>query len=143
MDEIQAAVLRMKLPFLNKWNQRRREIAIAYNQAFEGLPVALPSFNGEEYVAHLYVLRTKDREGFRRYLGQHGIATDIHYPIPDHMQPAYSGETGDETLDVTETACETVVSIPCFRGFASRYLSCAPRTVMSLSGLPSTMRMSA
>jgi aminotransferase EvaB len=116
LDEIQAAVLRVKLPYLSAWNQERREIARRYNKAFVDLPVQCPMAISEEYVAHLYVLRVENRDAFRLFLTQHGIATDIHYPIPDHMQTAYPCLQARGDLPVTEAACATAVSLPCFPG---------------------------
>ena len=115
LDEMQAAVLREKLPHLARWNNERRRIAQRYNEAFASLPIARPCSTGEDYVAHLYVLRVNDRQSFRGFLKDRGIATDIHYPIPDHQQPAYPFTEATQ-LDVTETACSSVVSLPCFPG---------------------------
>lgn len=115
LDEIQAAVLREKLPHLAGWNNQRRRIAQRYNEAFASLPLERPRSIGEDYVAHLYVLRVKDRHSFREFLKARGIATDIHYPIPDHRQPAYP-LTDATQLNITESACSSVVSLPCFPG---------------------------
>lgn len=113
LDEIQAAVLREKLPHLAQWNIERRDIARRYNEAFASLPVQCPCSTDEDYVAHLYVLRVKDRNAFREFLKAHGIATDVHYPIPDHQQPAYPWSV---KLEVTESECSSVVSLPCYPG---------------------------
>lgn len=117
LDEMQAAILRMKLPHLDSWNAQRRSIANRYNEAFAGLDVKLPSSTGEDYVAHLYVLRVQDRARFAAALKEQQICTDIHYPIADHCQPAYDVGQSFE-LPVTEAACETVISLPCFPGLA-------------------------
>lgn len=115
LDEMQAAILRMKLPHLDNWNSQRRSIAKRYNEAFAGLDVKLPSSTGEDYVAHLYALRVQDRARFAAALKEQQISTDIHYPIADHRQPAY--DVGQSfALPVTEAACETVISLPCFPG---------------------------
>jgi dTDP-3-amino-2,3,6-trideoxy-4-keto-D-glucose/dTDP-3-amino-3,4,6-trideoxy-alpha-D-glucose/dTDP-2,6-dideoxy-D-kanosamine transaminase len=115
LDEIQAAVLREKLPHLAGWNNARRHIAQRYNNAFANLPLTCPYSLGDDYVAHLYVLRISDRNVFREYLKVRGIATDVHYPIPDHKQLAYP-ISDVERLDATEVACESVVTLPCFPG---------------------------
>lgn len=116
LDEMQAAVLRAKLPHLDTWNAKRRSIARRYNEAFAGLPVRCPPSTGEDYVAHLYVLRVANRDQFRNILNERGIASDVHYPVPDHLQPAYPCEEQKGALPVTEAACESVVSLPCFPG---------------------------
>lgn len=116
MDEIQAAILREKLPFLDGWNSERREIAHRYNAAFSELPVACPSSLGEDYVAHLYVIRTENRDSFREFLKGRGISTDVHYPVPDHKQAGYSIDPGARALPVTEETCARVVTLPCYPG---------------------------
>lgn len=115
LDEIQAAILREKLPRLAEWNNVRRSIAKRYNEAWASLPLVRPCSTESDYVAHLYVLRVNDRHSFREFLKVRGIATDIHYPIPDHRQPAYPSSEVDQ-LEVTESACASVVSLPCFPG---------------------------
>lgn len=115
LDEIQAAVLRLKLPYLDRWNEARRVIAGRYSDAFSSLPVQGPDSIGEDYVAHLYVVRVGDRERFREYLKEHGVGTDIHYPIPDYRQAAYPMPHA-KRLVITESACESVVSLPCYPG---------------------------
>jgi dTDP-4-amino-4,6-dideoxygalactose transaminase len=107
LDEMQAAILRAKLPHLDAWNARRRQIAAAYNSAL-GIHTAI----GEDYVAHLYVMRTPARDQVRAALTQRGIATDIHYPIPDHLQAA-APRDGTE-LPATEHAAREVLTLPCY-----------------------------
>lgn len=114
MDELQAAILREKLPFLDHWNDQRRAIARRYNESFVHFGLQLPAI-GEDYVAHLYVLRLAERESFIAALAARGVSTDVHYPIADHHQPAYS-ELSTIVLPHTEDACATVVSLPCFPG---------------------------
>lgn len=116
LDEMQAAILRVKLPYLDTWNLQRRAIAARYNKAFSTLTAKLPCSLGEDYVAHLYVLRVKDRERFSANLRKSQVTTDIHYPIPDHKQAAYQAETLSFALPITEQACEAVISLPCFPG---------------------------
>jgi aminotransferase EvaB len=118
LDEMQAAILRVKLPHLDRWNAERRAIAARYNAAFAGLTnVVLPASVGEDYAGHLYVLRVPARVAFAAALKAAGIATDIHYPIPDHRQPAYP-LPAPVSLPLTEAASAAVVSLPCFPGLA-------------------------
>ena len=91
LDEIQAAVLRAKLPVLDEWNTRRARVAARYTKAFADLPLALPvSPPGMTHAWHLYVVRTAERDELRAWLAERGIETLIHYPIPPHRQQAYA-----------------------------------------------------
>ena len=89
LDELQAAFLRAKLAVLDEWNQRRRRIADRYLEQLNIEGITLPFVpKWAEPVWHLFVVRTKDREMLQRQLGEAGIGTMIHYPIPPHLQPA-------------------------------------------------------
>jgi dTDP-4-amino-4,6-dideoxygalactose transaminase len=116
LDELQAAVLREKLPHLDRQNEQRRAIARRYNRAFDGAPLRLPSSVGDDFVAHLYVVRSAQRQALRMHLLERGVATDVHYPIADSLQPAWQGRRGTELLPVTEAACASVLSLPCYPG---------------------------
>ncbi|MFB3303600.1 DegT/DnrJ/EryC1/StrS family aminotransferase [Pseudomonas sp. AMR01] len=115
LDEMQAAILRVKLPHLDTWNEQRRSIAKRYNAAFAALDMQLPCSTGEDYVAHLYVVRVKTRTEFAAALKEKMVTTDIHYPVADHKQPAYA-VVSPQALNATEQACETVISLPCYPG---------------------------
>jgi aminotransferase EvaB len=123
LDEIQAAVLRAKLPYLDAANHQRREIAAKYNAAFSGLPLDLPTSTGEDYVGHLYVVRVDARDSFREYLRLREVATDVHYPLPDHLQTAYASAQIAGSLKQTECACSTAVSLPCFPGLTDEEIA--------------------
>jgi dTDP-3-amino-2,3,6-trideoxy-4-keto-D-glucose/dTDP-3-amino-3,4,6-trideoxy-alpha-D-glucose/dTDP-2,6-dideoxy-D-kanosamine transaminase len=110
LDELQAAILRAKLPRLNEWNERRREIARRYNTSFSNTGLCTPQID-ESYVAHLYVVRSDARDRIRQALSARGIATDVHYPIPDYAQPSLRAAM---PLPVTEQCCRTVLTLPCF-----------------------------
>jgi aminotransferase EvaB len=113
LDELQAALLLAKLPHLDRWNVDRRAIARRYSNEIRNPRIECPRDFGTDNVAHLFVVRCEDRDGFRRYLETHGIGSDIHYPIPDHRQPAYSTSGFDE-LPETERLAKEIVTIPCF-----------------------------
>jgi dTDP-4-amino-4,6-dideoxygalactose transaminase len=114
MDELQAAVLRTKLPHLDRWNRRRREIAARYRDAIRHPHIVLPPFidDGSD-IAHLYVVRARARESLRDHLKAAGVATDIHYPIADHRQPG-AGIMPQQGLARTDRACAEVLSLPCY-----------------------------
>lgn len=116
LDEVQAAILRQKLPLLDGWNAQRRHIAGLYNRAFAALPLSLPPSTGEDYVAHLYVMRLSERERLRRHLAAAGVGCDVHYPVPDHQQRAYPHP--GVALPVTEQACAEALTLPCFPGMS-------------------------
>jgi dTDP-4-amino-4,6-dideoxygalactose transaminase len=89
LDSIQAAVLRVKLPHLDAWNQRRMVLADAYRRQLEGSPVTLPVADEPgRHVYHLFVVQVERRDALRSALTEAGIETGIHYPIPLHRQPA-------------------------------------------------------
>lgn len=115
LDEIQAAVLRVKLQHLEKWNDARRAIATFYTEAFQGIALTCPAIAGPEYVAHLYVVRSTKRDALRENLKAAGIATDVHYPVPDHLQETARGEPWASVhLPVTEECCRQAFTLPCF-----------------------------
>ncbi|MBY0510655.1 MAG: DegT/DnrJ/EryC1/StrS family aminotransferase [Rhodospirillaceae bacterium] len=118
LDEIQSAVLRVKLRHLDGWNARRRVIAQRYAQGLAGLPVRVPldhtAAADPGYVAHLYVLRTPRRDALRAHLKNQGIGTDIHYPVPDHKQPSCPSESAITPLPVSENLAIEVLTLPCY-----------------------------
>lgn len=118
LDAIQAGLLHVKLQHLAKWNDQRRERATEYKRLFEaaGNPVKVPfEPSWSRAVYHLYVVRTDDREGLMAFLKDNGIGTGIHYPIPLHLQKAYS-KLGYKERDfpVTEEVAREIVSLPMF-----------------------------
>ena len=114
LDEIQAAILSAKLPFLAKENARRLEIANRYDAAFADLPLRrLAVRPGSTPARHLYPVRVDDRDALRKSLSEKGVETAVHYPVPLHLQPAYAflgRKAGD--FPVSEKACATIVSLP-------------------------------
>ncbi len=114
LDELQAAVLNDKLPQLDAANAQRRAIAQFYSAELGGLPLTLPMSTGDDFVAHLYVMRTEQRDALRARLDAQGIATDVHYPVADHQQKAYAHHHAQVSLPVTEAACATALTLPCY-----------------------------
>jgi len=112
MDEVQAAVVRTRLSYLDTVNDRRRDIHRRYEAALLGHRTRLVNAAGPGFTAHLAVLEADDRDGAIGRLSAAGIATDIHYPVPDHRQPVAQPENA--ALPVTERASERVLSIPLF-----------------------------
>lgn len=112
LDEIQAAFLNVKLPYLDADNQRRREIASRYLSEIKNDAIQLPQWSGDNaHVFHLFVLRVKDRNHCIDYLKEEGIGTLIHYPIPPHQQEALR-EYKELSFPNTEKIHKEIVSIP-------------------------------
>lgn len=122
LDEMQAAVLNDKLPLLDRQNEARRHIAQRYMHAFRNLPVGLQGEFGEEHVAHLFVIRVADREALRKHLHARGIASDVHYPVPDHLQRVAMPQPQSGILRNTEKACAEVLSLPCYPGMPDSHV---------------------
>ena len=116
LDELQAAILRVKLKKLDSDNARRREIARIYKEKLESTNLLLPSADVNVLHAyHLYVVQTDKREGLQKYLRDHGLGTAIHYPVPIHLQPAYKKILiGLEGLEITEIVCGRILSLPMY-----------------------------
>ena len=115
LDELQAAILRVKLHYLDADNDRRRRIAALYDEMLFGMvttPIELP---GTQHVYHLYVIRHSQRDTLAQFLHGKGIGTAIHYPVPIHLQPAYRGRLGDTgSLPETEKAAREILSLPMY-----------------------------
>ncbi len=113
LDELQAAILRVKLMHLDDWNTTRRELAKYYTELLEHTHIKLPVEKGyAKHVYHQYVVQLSQRDELQRYLKRNGVQTQIHYPIPVHKQKAYEGVADLAHLPVTETACAQVLSLP-------------------------------
>jgi dTDP-3-amino-3,4,6-trideoxy-alpha-D-glucose transaminase len=116
LDELQAAVLRVRLPHVDDWNHRRRGIAAAYTDALAGKPVRpLRVFEARFHVFHLFVVDADDRAALQAHLDQRGVRTLVHYPYPVHAHEPYRslGE-GPVPLGVSERFCERILSIPLY-----------------------------
>jgi dTDP-4-amino-4,6-dideoxygalactose transaminase len=117
LDELQAAILRVKLQHLDAQNMRRRQIAAAYDAALSGTLLAPPARRaGVGHAFHLYVVRVPDRASLQARLRAAGIGTGIHYPAPVHLQPAYRERivTGPSGCRATELAARQVLSLPMY-----------------------------
>ena len=114
LDEMQAAILRVKLHHMDAWNARRTNIATTYSEALSECKITLPYIpTGTHPVWHLYIVRHSQRDALQQQLQAHGIQTLIHYPIPPHLQKAYK-EHGWSTgsYPLAESIANTVLSLP-------------------------------
>lgn len=113
LDEMQACYLRAFLPHLSEWNQRRRQIAVMYDDRLGTVPGIRLVRRTPSSVCHLYIIRAKRRQQLRERLAKKGIATGIHYPVPLHLQPAFaSSKLKRGSLPHAEKACREIVSLP-------------------------------
>ncbi|MEG4419961.1 DegT/DnrJ/EryC1/StrS family aminotransferase [Microcoleus sp. LAD1_D5] len=139
LDNLQAAVLNVKLPYLEKWNRDRTAAAQHYDTLLEPLkhkgivPIANHSSSGHIY--HLYVIKITeessiDRNTLQEKLAQHGIQTGIHYPLPCHLQPAYQnlGNRGD--FPHAETLCQQILSLPMYPGLSNTQIEQVVRAIV-------------
>jgi dTDP-4-amino-4,6-dideoxygalactose transaminase len=114
LDELQAAILRVKLGRLDAWNECRRGLAAAYDEALGEAPVTPPIASDRgEHVFHQYVIRSPRRDALLEHLRAHAIDAAVHYPVPAHRQPPYRGLRGVE-LPVTERYADEVLSLPIY-----------------------------
>ncbi len=116
LDELQAAILDAQLPFLSSWNEKRRQIATLYRQLIHNPLITLPSEQIDVYqIYHLFVIRCLQRDRLRHFLAEHGISTQIHYPVPCHLQNAYKElGVGEGSLPVAEEFAKQILSLPIF-----------------------------
>jgi len=116
LDEIQAAILRIKLKYLDEYNTKRREIAKQYTLLLQNTPLLLPEeAEDRKHVYHLYVVRSKKRDALQEYLNNKGVGTGIHYKTPIHLQEA-ARNLGYKKSDFpeVESACSEILSIPIY-----------------------------
>jgi dTDP-4-amino-4,6-dideoxygalactose transaminase len=132
LDEIQAVILRTKLPHLDEWNQLRRQHAKTYDKLLAPLPVKTPVALPENYhVYHLYVIQTQFRDELQEWLKQQGVGTGIHYPVPSHLQKALhflDYRPGD--LPITEQVVSQILSLPMYAELTEQQIQ---ETVDSIS----------
>ena len=115
LDEIQAAILRVKLKFLDGWNKKRREIAKIYEKNINSDLIVKPKDQeSRAHVYHLYVIACEYRDKLKEYLSYSGIQSLIHYPVPAYLQDAYREYQKRETLPITEKCAKEVLSLPLY-----------------------------
>lgn len=137
LDEMQAAFLSVKLKQLDKWNEERRRIANRYLTEIKNPLIRLPKASDDEYehIYHVFVIRCSKRDELESYLKENGIGTLKHYPIPMHLQGAYSDlalKEGD--LPIAEKISRTVLSIPMYYGMTEEQISYVINKINSFQG---------
>lgn len=125
LDEIQAAILLVKLQNLDKWNTYRQKVADQYLEGIKNKKVILPSVKRDRsHVWHIFALRMKERNNFEKYLNSQGIGTTIHYPTPIHLQNAYKNlNLKKGILPIAEEISDTEISIPMYYGISDEEIN--------------------
>lgn len=133
LDELQAAVLRVKLRHLESGNAARHQAAECYGELLGGLPLTLPqSRPGTEHVYHVYAIQTENRDALQRYLTEQGIGTAVQYPLPVHRQPAYHRlGYASGSLPISEWLAERVLSLPLYPRMPDQHISAVADAILS------------
>ncbi len=143
LDELQAAILDVQLPYVAEWNARRREIARRFTAGLKDVVITPTESSFGTHVYHLYVIQTDNRDGLQQYLLDREIQTLIHYPVPAHLQKAYAYRGYSRgSLPVTEQVTERILSLPMFPELTNdqvdlvidevrRYLTVNPQHVLN------------
>jgi dTDP-4-amino-4,6-dideoxygalactose transaminase len=112
IDNLQANILLAKLPYLKEWNEGRKRVAARYDEALSNVVTIPKRSKVSDHVYYVYVIETDNRDNLAAYLKEHGIATNIHYPIPCHLQPAFAQY--NVSLPNCERASKRILSLPCY-----------------------------
>jgi dTDP-4-amino-4,6-dideoxygalactose transaminase len=125
LDELQAALLEVKLKYLPQWTAERQQIARWYDEYLQDIPGLILPYTQPDagHVYHLYVVRTSKRDELQAYLKEQGIGTLIHYPVPSHLQPAYQSlGLSAGSFPIAEELAETCLSLPLWVGMKKKEL---------------------
>jgi dTDP-4-amino-4,6-dideoxygalactose transaminase len=138
LDELQAAVLRVKLRTLDEDNGKRRELASIYEEVLRDRELVTPATRpGSTHVFHLYVMRSNRRDQLKQFLHEKQVGTAIHYPVPVHLQNAYLGKLkGSENLKVTERIAGEILSLPMFPELEHSHARFAAEAINQFQSIP-------
>jgi dTDP-4-amino-4,6-dideoxygalactose transaminase len=137
LDSIQAAVLSVKLRYLEKWNSARRNHASVYAAALKNSAICPPQVPRDgEHIFHLFVIRTPRRDDLKKYLASRGIGTDIHYPLPLHLTDAYKNFAYSQKgrLSVSERLAAEVLSLPMYPELSEAQIEYVARALLQFAG---------
>ncbi len=131
LDEIQAAVLLVKLKYLHRWNALRNEYAVSYNKSLSDLPVQTPKIpKGYKHTFHLYSIVTKKRDALVSHLKKAGIGSGVYYPLPLHLQPCYRSlgyQRGD--FPISERVARQIISLPMYPGLSAKAIQAVTQSM--------------
>ena len=134
LDNLQAAILRVKLNYLEGWLESRRKLAALYRSLLADTEIQCQDEPpGYRHVYHLFVIRTKNRDAMQSYLKEHGIGTAIHYPLPVHLQPFYNKDgTAQGRFPVAERICNEILSLPMFPELTEEQVEVVASEIMGM-----------
>jgi dTDP-4-amino-4,6-dideoxygalactose transaminase len=136
LDALQAAVLSVKLKYLEGWSEKRRQNGAYYDSRFKGTAVALPAVRpGNKTIYNQYVIRVKDRDGLIKHLGEKGVGCEVYYPLPLHLQECFAylgGKAGD--LPVSEEAAKHSLALPVYPEMTADMLKYSADSVLEFAG---------
>jgi len=134
LDNLQAAILRVKLRYLDQWIDSRRRLGALYNKLLADSNVVAPLEPvNYKHVYHLYVIRSENRDTLQAHLKEHGIGTAIHYPTPVHLQPFYSkGVDRHGQFPVAEKICNEILSLPMYPEMTEEHVEIVASEIMGL-----------
>lgn len=133
LDEMQAAILRARLPLLPEWTARRRALAAAYRDALAASPVTVPPEFDAGHVYHLFVVRTRARASLQKHLSARGVETLVHYPVPIPRQAALANQSPAQCPE-TDRACEEILSLPLHPALGREDLEAVAQAVREFGG---------
>ena len=128
LDELQAAILRARMPLLGAWTTRRRALAASYRTALTGTSITVPPEFDPGHVYHLFAVQSGNRAALQEHLARRGITTHVHYPIPIPRQPAFAESTA-EPCPLAAAACDTLLSLPLYPGLDDADLEQVARAI--------------
>jgi len=132
LDEMQAAILRARLPYLAGWTARRRAIAAQYRDAVAPASVTVPRELDAGHVYHLFPVLTPHRDAFQAHCASQGVETLIHYPVPIPRQPALAS-TSPAVCSIADRICSEVVSLPLYPALSDEQVASVTRAFSSFS----------
>lgn len=134
LDNLQAAILRVKLPHLDGWIASRRKLASLYDKLLAKSNITLPHEPSDrQHVYHLYVIRAQNRDALQAYLKEHGVGTAIHYPKPVHLQPFFAqGNSQSGRFPVAEKLCDEILSLPMYPEMTEEQVEVVAAEIMGM-----------
>ncbi|MGE5351260.1 MAG: DegT/DnrJ/EryC1/StrS family aminotransferase [Acidobacteriota bacterium] len=135
MDALQAAILNVKLKYIDQWNTARANNARLYKEKLQEADVVTPfTADFSTHIYHQFSIRVKDRKGLQEFLSSKGIPTAVHYPIPLHQQPAFVDESKTYNLPVAETVAREIISLPMYPELTSEEIEYVANAITEFTG---------